>query len=481
MRDALHAQGRRTADPAAVVEGDAARGEDGVRLDARGPDQGAGGVPGAVAEDGGAVLAGLQAGAEAYVDVAPPQLPLGVPAHLLTHLGKNSVRCLDQNPLLLLRADVVVVTARVTSHVLQLRQSLHAGVAAADEDEGQGGRTDRGVAGGRGDVELFEDVVAQADGFLDGFEADTVLRQSGDGERARDGTGSEHQLVVSDPERFATGFLAGHRPHGDGVPFGVHGGDRAGDETAPGEHAAEGDHNVPGRDGAGRGLGEEGLVGHVRLRADHGDPDVAAPQLAPESALEAMCGVQTDVAAAGHHDVRGLLRHPSMRHPWAAVCPQVGRGAAPNGARAGAVPPRGSFSLSVPSTMFVLDTMRRVLSGGVRSTGGNEYADQRVRGRRGHALPGEAEPCRRAGRDKTAGAFAGRCAAQSAARAERGAGRVRRAGVRRADGGGRAPGAGRCGHGLPAFSEQGGAGAAHRRGGDATADGPGAGGAGAGR
>ena len=77
--------------------------------------------------------------------------------------------------------DVVVVAGGVAGHVLQFGERLDARVAAADEDEGERGVADLGVAGGGGDVELLEDVVAQADGLLDGLEADADSARPGTG------------------------------------------------------------------------------------------------------------------------------------------------------------------------------------------------------------------------------------------------------------------------------------------------------------
>jgi hypothetical protein len=230
-------------------------------------------------------------------------------------------------------ADVVVVTARVTSHVLQLGECLDARVAGADEDEGEGGVADGGVAGGGGDVELFEDVVAQADGLFDGLEADAVLGEAGDGEGAGDGAGGEDEVVVVEVEGLGVRFLAaGEGAYGDGAAFGVGGDGLAGEEAAAVEDAAEGDDDVAGGDVAGGRLGEEGLVRHVRRGADHGDLGLAAPELTPQGALQAVRGVEADVAAADQQDAGGTF-HQSMRHPRSAVCPQLRHDAAPFGVR----------------------------------------------------------------------------------------------------------------------------------------------------
>ncbi len=184
VRHALDAEGGGAAEPAAFGEGQVGGGQQGGRFHARGPDEGAGGEAGAVAEDGDAVLAGVEAGFEAYVDVAAAQLADGVRAHGLADLGEDPPGRLDEDPFQVGRLDVVVVPGGVAGHVLQLRQRLHAGVAAADEDEGQSGVADGGVTGGGGDVHLFDDVVAQPDGLLDGLETDAEFGQPGNGQGA---------------------------------------------------------------------------------------------------------------------------------------------------------------------------------------------------------------------------------------------------------------------------------------------------------
>ncbi len=73
---------------AALVPGEVGRGEDRVGFDAGGPDDGAGGEAGAVAEDGHAVLAGVEAGLQADVDVAAAQFADGVDAHFEADLGR---------------------------------------------------------------------------------------------------------------------------------------------------------------------------------------------------------------------------------------------------------------------------------------------------------------------------------------------------------------------------------------------------------
>ncbi len=67
---------------------------------------------------------------------------------------------------------------------LHLRERLDAGEAAADEDEGQQARAQRGVRGGGGACDAPEDAVADRRRLLDVLEADGVLREPGRGEGA---------------------------------------------------------------------------------------------------------------------------------------------------------------------------------------------------------------------------------------------------------------------------------------------------------
>ncbi len=182
------------AQPAAFGARQVGGGEQRMRFDAGRPHDRTGREALAVAEYGDAVGAGLQAGVEQHLDVAAAQLGEGVAAHLGADLREDAVGGLDEDPLHVLGAEVVVVARGVAGHVLQLAEGLDARVAAADEDEGEGGVADRGVAGGGGDVHLLDDVVAQADGLLDGLEPDAVLGEAGDGQRAGDRAGGRGRV-----------------------------------------------------------------------------------------------------------------------------------------------------------------------------------------------------------------------------------------------------------------------------------------------
>ncbi len=283
-------------------------------FDAGRPHDGAGGEAGAVAEDGDAVRARLQAGPEAYVDVAAAQFGDGVAAQVLADLGQDAAGGLHEDPLHVLGPDVVVVAGGVPGHVLEFAEGLHARVAAADEDEGEGGVAQGGVAGGGGDVHLLDDVVAQADGLLDGLEADAVVGEAGDGEGARDGTGGEDDLVVRQFPGAPALLLGGEGGDGGGARGVVDGARLPDEDAAPVEDAAQRDDDVAGGDGSGGRLGKEGLVRHIGVGGDDRDLGFAAPQLRLEPALKSQGRVHPDVAAADNENARRFLHHP-MTHP----------------------------------------------------------------------------------------------------------------------------------------------------------------------
>nr|WP_255345796.1 hypothetical protein [Streptomyces chartreusis] len=300
--------------PAARIEWQVARREDRVGFDAGRPHDRASGEAGPVAEDGDTVGAGLQAGVQAYVDVAAAQFGDGVAAHVLADLGQDPVGGLDQDPLHVLGPDVVVVARGVAGHVLQFAERFDTGVAAADEDEGEGGVADLGVAGGGGDVHLLDDVVAQADGLFDGLEADGVIGEAGDGQGARDGAGGEDEFVVRQLFGARALLLGGEGGEGGGALGVVDGGGLADDDPALGQDAAQRYDHMAGRDRAGRRFGQERLIGHVRVGSDHGDLGFTPTEFRFQPPLETQGRVHPDVAAADNENARTFLHHP-MTHP----------------------------------------------------------------------------------------------------------------------------------------------------------------------
>ncbi|MBA3718296.1 MAG: hypothetical protein H0W87_08735 [Actinobacteria bacterium] len=73
--------------------------------------------------------------------------------------------------------------------------------AQSDEDEGEVALGARRVELRVGRLELAQDVVAQVDRVGEVLEAEAVLGEPGDRERARNGAEGEHELLVGDIER----------------------------------------------------------------------------------------------------------------------------------------------------------------------------------------------------------------------------------------------------------------------------------------
>ena len=198
-----------------------------------------------------------------------------VGAHVPVDLGQHPLGRLDQHPVHVGRVELGVVAQRVAGHVLHLGQRLDAGVAAADEDERQrppaGGR----VHCGRRHVEPLQHVVAQPDRLADGLEADRVLAQAGDRQGPRHRAGRDH-----DDGRTATS--TGGPTIGCTVAtlracsMRVTSPERTRQRRSS---RRSGTTRVARRDVAGRRLGQERLVRHVRLRVDDRDLGLGRAQL----------------------------------------------------------------------------------------------------------------------------------------------------------------------------------------------------------
>jgi hypothetical protein len=156
-------------------------------------------------------------------------------------------------------------------------------------------------------------VVAQADGLLDGLEADGVLGEAGDREGARDGAGGQHEFVVRDLFGSGALFLGGEGGEGRLALGVVDGRGLADDDPALVEDAAQGYDDMAWRNRARGGLGQERLIGHVGVWRDHDDFHVSPPELRFQLPLETQSGVHPDVAAADNENARTFLHSP-MTH-----------------------------------------------------------------------------------------------------------------------------------------------------------------------
>ena len=111
-------------------------------------------------------------------------------------LGRDAVERLDQHPARLHAAERRLRGDGLLREVGQLRERLDAGVAAADEDEGEVLLPLLRVGGGRRAGDVLEHPVAGADGLLDRLEADAALGETRGREDAADRAHADHDVVV---------------------------------------------------------------------------------------------------------------------------------------------------------------------------------------------------------------------------------------------------------------------------------------------
>ena len=135
-------------------------------------------------ERGVAVGHALEGRSGEHFDTAPAKLSFGEPGEAGGHLLHDPLLRLDEHPAHPLGAAARVELDRLRGEVLELGESLDAGVAGADEDEGEVLGTALGMLERLGDVEAFEHLVAQGGGIREGLEADSVLGETGNGKRA---------------------------------------------------------------------------------------------------------------------------------------------------------------------------------------------------------------------------------------------------------------------------------------------------------
>ena len=91
-----------------------------------------------------------------------------------------------------------VAVHRVGGEVLELGERLEARVAAADEDVGEQLLAPRRVLGRVRLLERLDHVVAQPDRVGEALEADRVLVEARDRQRARDRADGDEELVVAE-------------------------------------------------------------------------------------------------------------------------------------------------------------------------------------------------------------------------------------------------------------------------------------------
>jgi hypothetical protein len=219
-------------------------------------------------------------------------------------LGQDPVRGLDHDPAHVDRHPAGVRSERGPCEVLELTDRFDPGEPRPDENEPQRGAAFLSVGGLGGGVELREDPVAEPDRLRQGLEADRVLGESGDRQGPRPRTGADDGHV----ERFVSPAPV-RKPDPCRAAFNLDPLHLTDDELRASEDAPERHDDGAGVDQPARHLGQERLIRHVVLRADHHQ----LVRVRRQQALEVAGRVQTDVAAADDQDPAHLTLPPGLR------------------------------------------------------------------------------------------------------------------------------------------------------------------------
>ncbi len=205
-------------------------------------------------------------------------------------LGHDASHGFDQDKAHFFLADAGVVPDRGAGQVFHLGDALDAGEAATHNHEGQGLGAGSGVRDGGSGFDALQHLVAEGHGLFDGLQADALVRQPLDGERAGDGARGNHNVEVGNLDVLST--VRGCH-NGCAVRV-VDRSDAALDEFSLLQVLAVRDHCVAGFDVAACYFGQEGLVGHVGQWIHEGDDATGIRDLL----LQFECYVQADVSAA---------------------------------------------------------------------------------------------------------------------------------------------------------------------------------------
>src|SRR5579864_7742570 len=207
VRVTLDAENLVDPDAAAAVEWQAQPREGRMSAHAGCPDERAGRDLLPVGECGGVRFEELERRPDPDLDAALRQLPGGVVAEAGRDLREDRRRRVDENPPLPHSGELWVEAQGVADKVAELGERLDSGVARPDEDKGQLPLSVALCARGRGGLEAAQYVISQLDRVLERLEAEGVLLQSGDRQRARHGAEGDHELVVADGDQL---FLGSH-------------------------------------------------------------------------------------------------------------------------------------------------------------------------------------------------------------------------------------------------------------------------------
>ncbi len=145
------------------------------------------------------------------LDAAPGELLRRVLAEARRDLGQDLRRRVDEHPARARALELRVVAQRVADEVRELGERLDSRVARSDEDEREVRLGALAVVLGRGRFEPAQHVVAELDRVREVLEAEPVLGEPGDRQRARERAQREDGLLVVDGERLGAGLGSSRR------------------------------------------------------------------------------------------------------------------------------------------------------------------------------------------------------------------------------------------------------------------------------
>ena len=233
---------------------------------------------------------------EPHVDAAAAELLDRVLGQGEVDLGEHPVRGLDQDPAHAVQAGARVTLDRIGGEVLKLGERLQPRVAAAHEDVGEERLAAGRVLGGVRPLERLDHVVPEPDRVGQALEADRMLVETRNGQRPRDRSDGDEELVVADLLVLALMVRERQRPS-----FGIVGGDRTEAEVRAPQDVAQRRDDVPRLQHAGRRLRQERRVEHEVDVVDEREPR----RLVREKLLQLTGGRHPREPSSGDDDVPG--------------------------------------------------------------------------------------------------------------------------------------------------------------------------------
>ena len=147
----------------------------------------------------------FERGADADLDPALHELLRRVVAEARRDLGQDLRRRVDEHPARARALELRVVAERVADEIRKLGERLDSRVTRSDEDEREVRLCSLAVVFGRGRFEPLQHVVAEIDRVCDVLEAEPMLGEPGDRQRAGERAQREDGLLVVDSEGLGAG------------------------------------------------------------------------------------------------------------------------------------------------------------------------------------------------------------------------------------------------------------------------------------